>query len=78
MLRHTSQELCACTTQELGQRALVSYMRSLFLQPNRAVFGDVAALPAAGLALSLGLSSAPQLRFLKRARTLALLPYILA
>ena len=54
--------------QELGQRALVSYMRSLFLQPNRAVFGNVAALPVADFALALGLSSAPQLRFLKRAK----------
>ena len=30
--------------QELAQRAVVSYLRSLFLQPNRAVF-DVAKLP---------------------------------
>ncbi len=54
--------------QELGQRALVSYMRSVFLQPNKAVF-DVHALPAPEFALSLGLSSAPQLRFLRRAKT---------
>ena len=52
--------------QELAQRALVAYLRSVFLQPNRAVF-DVAALPAAAFALSLGLPTAPQLRFLDRA-----------
>ncbi len=51
--------------QELAQRALVSYMRSVFLQPNKAVF-DVASLPAAEYAASLGLASAPRLRFLKR------------
>ena len=33
-----------CDAQELSQRALVSYLRSVFLQPNRAVF-DVSALP---------------------------------
>ena len=33
-----------CGPQELSQRALVSYLRSVFLQPNRAVF-DVSALP---------------------------------
>lgn len=54
--------------QELAQRALVSYMRSVFLQPNRAVF-NVASLPAADYAASLGLASAPRLRFLKRTQT---------
>ena len=39
-----------CAWQELGQRALVSYMRSVFLQPNKAVFADVAALPVADFA----------------------------
>ncbi|KAK9814593.1 hypothetical protein WJX72_008381 [[Myrmecia] bisecta] len=52
--------------KELAQRALVSYLRSVFLQPNHEVF-RVEALPAAEYALSLGLSSAPKLRFLKRA-----------
>ena len=51
--------------QEVAQRSLVSYLRSVFLQPNRAVF-DVAALPAAEYAYSLGLPTAPKLRFLKR------------
>jgi ATP-dependent RNA helicase DDX10/DBP4 len=56
---------CCVSAQELAQRALVSYMRATFLQPNKAVF-DVAALPAAEYAASLGLASAPRLRFLKR------------
>lgn len=51
--------------QELAQRALVAYVRSIFLQPNKAVF-DASALPAAEYALSMGLTSVPKLRFLKR------------
>ena len=51
--------------QELAQRALVAYVRSIFLQPNKAVF-DASALPAAEFALSMGLTSVPKLRFLKR------------
>ena len=51
--------------QELAQRALVAYVRSVFLQPNKAVF-DASALPAAEYALSLGLTSVPKLRFLKQ------------
>ena len=43
----------------------MSYLRSVFLQPNRKVF-DVSALPVAQLAASLGLSTTPKLRFLKR------------
>ena len=52
--------------QALAQRALAAYLRSVFLQPDRRVF-DVAALPAAAFALSLGLPTAPQLRFMDRA-----------
>ena len=52
--------------QELAQRALVAYLRSVFLQPDRAVF-DVTQLPASEYALSLGLSTAPKLRFLRKA-----------
>ena len=51
--------------QELAQRALVAYVRSVFLQPNKAVF-DASVLPATEFALSLGLTSVPKLRFLKR------------
>jgi len=50
--------------QELGQRSLVAYLRSVFLQPNHAIF-DVQKLPAAEYALSIGLPTAPKLRFLK-------------
>ncbi|DBB17175.1 TPA: hypothetical protein ACH3X3_014243 [Trebouxia sp. C0006] len=52
--------------KELGQRALVAYLRSVFLQPNHAIF-DVQKLPAAEYALSIGLPTAPKLRFLKHA-----------
>ncbi|KAI3430456.1 hypothetical protein D9Q98_005051 [Chlorella vulgaris] len=52
--------------KDIAQRALVSYLRSVFLQPNRAVF-DVTQLPAAEYAYSMGLPTAPKLRFLKRA-----------
>ncbi|KAL3133940.1 hypothetical protein ABBQ32_008387 [Trebouxia sp. C0010 RCD-2024] len=50
--------------KELGQRSLVAYLRSVFLQPNHDVF-DVQKLPAAEYALSIGLPTAPKLRFLK-------------
>ena len=52
-------------TQEFAQRAIVAYLRSEFLQPDKAVH-DVAALPAEELAQSWGLLTAPRLRFLKK------------
>lgn len=69
LLLIVSASLSSCLLwllQELGQRALVAYLRSVFLQPNHAVF-DVQKLPAAEYALSLGLPTAPKLRFLKNA-----------
>eukprot|EP00775_Hariotina_reticulata_P001057 gene1057-1392_t len=48
-----------------AQSALVAHVRSVFLQPNKAVF-DAAALPIDEYAESLGLLAAPQLKFLKR------------
>lgn len=51
--------------QEMAQRALTNYLRSVWLQPNKAVF-DVTALPVGEYALSLGLPTAPELRFLKK------------
>ena len=44
---------------------MTAYLRSVFLSPNKAVF-DVRKLPAEEYALSLGLSGAPKLRFIKR------------
>lgn len=46
----------------LAQKAFVSYMRSVFLQPAKDVF-DVNALPAEEFSLSLGLLSSPRIRF---------------
>ncbi len=43
----------------------MAYLRSVFLQPNKAVF-DVAALPVEDFAASMGLASVPKLRFLKK------------
>ena len=51
--------------QDVAQRAMVAYLRSVFLQPCKAVF-SVSALPVEDFAHSLGLSSLPRLRFLKR------------
>jgi superfamily II DNA/RNA helicase len=51
--------------KSFAQSALVAYVRSVFLQPNKAVF-DAAALPLDEYAESLGLLAAPQLKFLKR------------
>lgn len=51
--------------QDLAQKAVQSYLRSVHLQPNRAVF-NVTALPIAEFALSLGLASTPKLRFLRQ------------
>ncbi|KAL4517661.1 hypothetical protein Ndes2526A_g02047 [Nannochloris sp. 'desiccata'] len=76
-LRHNPAKLQAVTPalqallskdtelKETAQKALVSYLRSTFLQPNRAVF-DVTKLPVAEYALSMGLPTVPKLRFLKR------------
>lgn len=52
--------------KEMGQRAVTSYLRSVFLQPNKAVF-DVTRLPVAEYAQAMGLLAAPKLRFLKKA-----------
>ncbi|KAI8322715.1 DEAD-domain-containing protein [Martensiomyces pterosporus] len=49
----------------LGQRAFVTYVRSVFLQKNKAVF-DVEALPLEEFAESLGLPGAPKIKFVKK------------
>jgi ATP-dependent RNA helicase DDX10/DBP4 len=51
--------------KSFAQSGLVAYARSVFLQPNKAVF-DAGALPLDEYAESLGLLAAPQLKFLKR------------
>ncbi|WIA42322.1 hypothetical protein OEZ86_008336 [Tetradesmus obliquus] len=48
-----------------AQSGLVSYCRSVYLQPNKAVF-DATALPLEEYAESLGLLAAPQLKFMRR------------
>jgi len=48
----------------LGQKALVSYVRSVFLKGNKSIF-DVDALPLAEYAASLGLPGAPKMKFIK-------------
>ncbi|GIL64765.1 hypothetical protein Vafri_18644 [Volvox africanus] len=53
--------------KEFAQKALVAYLRSVFLQPRKDVF-NVAALPVEDFAASLGLASVPRLRFLRRVR----------
>ncbi|RKP22474.1 P-loop containing nucleoside triphosphate hydrolase protein, partial [Syncephalis pseudoplumigaleata] len=48
----------------LGQKAFVSYVRSVYLQKNKAIF-DVNALPMEEYATSLGLPGVPKIRFIK-------------
>ncbi|KAG6541361.1 hypothetical protein Mapa_017230 [Marchantia paleacea] len=50
----------------LGQRAFVTYLRSVHLQKNKAVF-DVTKLPIEEYAVSLGLPTTPRVRFVKTA-----------
>ncbi|KAJ1819454.1 ATP-dependent RNA helicase dbp4 [Coemansia sp. RSA 2675] len=50
----------------LGQRAFVTYVRSVFLQKNKSVF-NVDSLPLDEFAESLGLPGAPKIKFVKKA-----------
>ncbi|KAJ9086996.1 ATP-dependent RNA helicase dbp4 [Entomophthora muscae] len=50
----------------LGQKAFISYIKSIYLQKNKSVF-DVSKLPAEAFAASLGLPGTPQIKFLKKA-----------
>ncbi|KAJ2895656.1 ATP-dependent RNA helicase dbp4, partial [Coemansia aciculifera] len=54
----------------LGQRAFVTYVRSVFLQKNKSVF-SVDSLPLDEFAESLGLPGAPKIKFVKRAGAVA-------
>ncbi|OUM68109.1 hypothetical protein PIROE2DRAFT_4245 [Piromyces sp. E2] len=49
----------------LGQKAFISYMRSIYLQSNKEVF-DVHQLPAEKFSESLGLPGAPKIKFIKK------------
>ncbi|KAG0270551.1 ATP-dependent RNA helicase dbp4 [Actinomortierella ambigua] len=49
----------------LGQKAFISYMRSVYLQKDKTIF-DVAALPAEAFASSLGLPGAPKIKFIAK------------
>ncbi|EPQ51768.1 DEAD-domain-containing protein [Gloeophyllum trabeum ATCC 11539] len=49
----------------LGQRAFVSYMRSVYLQKDKSIF-KLEELPAEAFAASLGLPGAPKIKFLSR------------
>ncbi|KAI8819089.1 P-loop containing nucleoside triphosphate hydrolase protein [Fimicolochytrium jonesii] len=49
----------------LAQKAFISYMRSVHLQSDKAIF-DVNALPAEAYAESLGLPGAPKIKFVKK------------
>ncbi len=62
--------LCVCVyvcSQEWCQRALVAYVRSVFLAPDKRVF-DAPALPLEAIAASWGLLAAPRMRFLRKVR----------
>ena len=50
--------------KSFAQGALSAYLKSVHLQPNKAMF-DVSSIDAAELALSMGLASLPRLRFLR-------------
>ena len=58
---------CAQDTEfkQLAQKSFIRYLRSIHLQSNKKVF-DVRKLPTSEYALSLGLSQAPRIRFLKK------------
>ncbi|KAF8936850.1 DEAD-domain-containing protein [Dissophora ornata] len=51
----------------LGQKAFISYMRSVFLQKDKTVF-DVNALPAEEFAASIGLPGAPKIKFVEKSK----------
>ncbi|KAG0212412.1 ATP-dependent RNA helicase dbp4 [Mortierella sp. GBA30] len=51
----------------LGQKAFISYMRSVYLQKDKAIF-DVNALPAEEFAASLGLPGAPKIKFVEKSK----------
>ncbi|KAF9412152.1 ATP-dependent RNA helicase dbp4 [Entomortierella beljakovae] len=63
------QKLCFNDTEikYLGQKAFISYMRSVYLQKDKTIF-DVNALPAEEFAASLGLPGAPKIKFVEKSK----------
>lgn len=61
------QSLCSQNPElkYLAQKSLISYVRSIFLQPNKSIF-SVKELPLDDFATSLGLFGVPKLRFIDR------------
>jgi ATP-dependent RNA helicase DDX10/DBP4 len=61
------QSLCASDTElkYLAQKCFTSYMRSVYLQANKAIF-KFEALPSNEYALALGLPSAPKIKFVQK------------
>jgi ATP-dependent RNA helicase DDX10/DBP4 len=49
----------------MAQRAFVTYLRSIHLRPYKEIF-DVSKLPIEDYSVSLGLPTAPRIRFLKK------------
>ncbi|ORX73375.1 DEAD-domain-containing protein, partial [Linderina pennispora] len=69
-MMHVSKQLQHYCFQDpeikyLGQRAFVTYVRSVFLQKNKSVF-DVEQLPLEEFAEALGLPGAPKIKFVKK------------
>ena len=59
----------------LSQRAVVCYLRSVYLQKNKKVF-DIKTIDIDSFSLSMGLPNAPRLRFLQQAHPRAVLTAI--
>lgn len=54
-------------TKLLAQKAYMSYIRSYYLQPNKSIF-QIDEFDTAGFAASLGLASAPKVKFMEATR----------
>ncbi|KAL1916238.1 uncharacterized protein VTP21DRAFT_5855 [Calcarisporiella thermophila] len=68
-IRNQMQKFCFQDPEikYLGQKAFVSYMRSVHLQRDKSIF-NVEALPAEEYAFSLGLPGAPKIKFIKKSQ----------
>ncbi|KAI9296743.1 DEAD-domain-containing protein [Neoconidiobolus thromboides FSU 785] len=66
-IQHQLQAFCFKDPEikYIGQKAFVSYMKSIYLQKNKQIF-DVHALPAEQFAESLGLPGTPNIKFFKK------------